>query len=219
MNMILTLFQLSKGTTEEIKWIVCHNLLFSVLFYSTAPTKSPTITKLQFVTSTALNISWNAPAVEHLHGMIRRYEIFVAKGNCSKNLPTTPTTTISPEPASSKFNDGSGTEKPAADSLHRRRRSVGCPFRPEYNVEGESTHKVISDLEIWTIYSVYVVCWTVGRSEDSNIMVARTGTDSKYFLNFKQLKLNNIDKRNQTFTVAIGSKSLLKTRKPSCKNL
>ena len=48
-------------------------------------------------------------------------------------------------------------------------------------MSGKVTHKLISALNKWTIYSVYVVCWTVGPSSNSDINAGRTDEDSKYF--------------------------------------
>ena len=174
-------FQLSKCTTKKVGLIFVMIFYFSVLFRSTAPTKPPVITSLYFVNSTSLNIAWNAPADVDRHGFIRRFEIFVAKGNCSMDLPTTPTSKTSPEPTTTKTDDGLATEKPSTEPLRRRRRSIGCNFESRYNVPGKATHKLISDLKKWTIYSVYVVCWTVGPSHRSDINVSRTDEDSKYF--------------------------------------
>ena len=56
---------------------------------------------------------------------------------------------------------------------------------------GNAKHKLIRDLKKWTFYSVYVVCWTVGRSDDSDIIANRTDEDSKYFT-FPHHQLNTV---------------------------
>eukprot|EP00795_Rhopilema_esculentum_P014549 gene14549-5618_t len=142
-----------------------------------APTSPVTITKFTSASSTSLRLEWTPPAPDSRHGIIQKYDLFLAKGNCIR-LPTQhPATTSSTTSLSTK---GEGTKTEAAPTAPKRSKrssleSDNCVFT------NYSTIKTVHDftaLEKYANYSVYIKCWTVGPSDISEIKVARTNQDT-----------------------------------------
>ena len=145
------------------------------MLFVAAPTSPPNVTSFDFVNSTSMKASWLPPRKEELHGVVRNYGIYLAKGSCSaRGIYTTQITrtTTTKENVNTEMN-----RFPQLTSLS----SVSCNWK-RFTVDGSFNSYVFDNLNKFTTYSVYVVCRTVGDSGNSEIRINSTDEDSKYLL-------------------------------------
>lgn len=156
------------------KLIDFFNFYLACVFPFSAPTGPPIILRIDIVNSTALNVSWKPPRIQDRHGIVRNYYLFHANRNCL-HPPTITTRAISIS-TSPEYMKTEGY-------LSRKRRSKPCNF-PARKIDGKTTSFVLINLDEYTSYSVYVVCFTVGNSSNSPVKVQTTDQDSKCALKF-----------------------------------